>query len=366
MSLLFHQGSTSHPDPSLIKQEILSIGDFIERIQEIGVLTDTIEKPGRRKHRMSDTVLFVDDQEKVLSNVNQLFADAGIKVLSASSAREALDFFGEQEIAVIVSDIKTPGLQGTDLLSEIRQLSPDTLKILMTEHADLNVAVDAINRGEVFRFIIKPLDNDELVHIIEEAVERYKLVQSLKKGDEAALLSLAQRIELKDPYTRGHCESVARYALMIAGALHLPDEVTRDIRQGSWLHDCGKIGVADNVLNKQGPLDEDEFEIIKNHPRWGADIAQQAYLSETIVNVILHHHEKYDGSGYPYGIRGNAIPFAARIVAIADVYDALTTDRPYRDKFSDEKAIKIMQLMEGNVFDPEILDVFLYDCLKCD
>jgi len=116
---------------------------------------------------MSDIVLFVDDEENVLSTVNRLFADAGIKVLSAVSAREALDFFSEQEIAVIVSDIKTPGFQETDLLSEIRQLSPDTLKILMTERVDLTVAVDAINRGEVFRFIIKPWDNDELVNMIE-------------------------------------------------------------------------------------------------------------------------------------------------------------------------------------------------------
>ncbi len=314
---------------------------------------------------MSDTVLFVDHKEMVLSTVNRLFADVNIKVLRAASAREALDFFGEQEIAVLVSDTQMSGTQGTDLMAEIRQLSPDTLKIVTTEHADLTVAVDAVNRGEVFRFIIRPWDNDELVHMIQEAVQHYRLVQSLKTGDEAALLSLAQTIELKDPYTRGHCESVARYALMIAGALHLPDEETGGIRQGSWLHDCGKIGVADNVLNRKGPLDEEEFELIKNHPRWGADVARQAHLSDTIVDIILHHHEKFDGSGYPYGLRGHAIPFAARVVTIADVYDALTTDRPYRNKFSDEKAIKIMRLMEGNVFDPEILDVFLYDCLKC-
>lgn len=287
-----------------------------------------------------------------------------MRVLSASSAQEALSHFQREDIAVIVSDNHMPGMKGIDLLTKIKEISPDTMKILMTGYADLVTAVDAINRGEVFRFITKPWEDNAFIQTVQEAIKRYQIVQGLKNEDESTLLSLAQTIELKDPYTRGHCESVARYALMIADALKLDDKVKREIRWGSWLHDCGKIGVSENILNKNGPLNEYEFEIIKNHPRWGADVAVQARMSDNIVKIILHHHERYDGRGYPSGLRGHAIPYAARIVTIADVFDAITSDRPYRKRFDNEKALEIIRMMEGNVFDPEILDVFMHDCLN--
>ncbi len=316
--------------------------------------------------KIPDTVIFVDDEEYVRNSIIRLFSDIDMRVLSASNAAEALAHFQREEIAVIVSDNQMPGMKGIDLLTRIKEISPDTLKILMTGYADLTTAVDAINRGEVFRFITKPWDDDALIQTVQEAIKRYQIVQSLKKEDESTILSLAQTIELKDPYTRGHCESVARYALMIADALRLSDEIKKEIRYGSWLHDCGKIGVPENILNKNGPLDENEFEIIRNHPRWGADVAVQARMSENIVKIILHHHERYDGSGYPSGLHGHAIPYAARIVTVADVYDAMTSDRPYRKRVGMEKTVQIMRMMEGNVFDPEILDVFLHNCLKLD
>lgn len=315
---------------------------------------------------ITDTVVIVDDEEYVRKSIIRLFSDIDMRVLSASCADEALSLFQREEVAVIVSDNKMPGMKGIDLLTKIKEISPDTMKILMTGYADLSTAVDAINRGEVFRFITKPWEDEALIQTVQEAIRRYQIVQSLKKKDDSTLLSLAQTIELKDPYTRGHCESVARHALMIADLLKLTDEDKKALRYGSWLHDCGKIGVPENILNKNGVLDEHEFEIIKKHPRWGADVAVQAHMSDSIVKIILHHHEKYDGSGYPSGLRGHDIPFKARIVTIADVFDALTSDRPYRKRFEMQKAVDIMRMMKGNVFDPEILDVFLHYCLKTD
>lgn len=315
-------------------------------------------------NKIADTVIFVDDEEYIRNSIVRLFSGIDMHVLSASSAGEALSHFQREEIAVIVSDHQMPGMKGIDLLTKIREIFPDTMKILMTGYADLATAVDAINRGEVFRFITKPWEDDAFIQTVQEAITRYQIVQSLKKKDEATVLSLAQTIELKDPYTRGHCESVARYALMIADALHFSDERKKELRYGSWLHDCGKIGVPESILNKNGPLDECEFDIIRKHPRWGADVAVQAHMSENIVDIILHHHERYDGSGYPSGLQGHAIPHSARIVTIADVFDALTSDRPYRKGFDMEKSVEIIRMMEGNVFDPEILDVFLHDCLK--
>ncbi|RJQ52810.1 MAG: HD domain-containing protein [Nitrospiraceae bacterium] len=304
-------------------------------------------------------VLFVDDEAYVLNSVERLFLDSSMKILRASSADEALDKFTKEEIAVIVSDNQMPGIKGTELLSRVRDISPDTLRILMTAHADLSVAVDAINKGEVFRFITKPWDDDALLRAVQEAVSRYQIVLSLKKQDEAKLLSIAQTIELKDPYTRGHCERVATYALIIANALGLPEKTLKDLKYGCWLHDCGKIGVPEHILNKKGTLDPKEFEIIKKHPRWGADVARQAQLPETVVEIILYHHERYDGTGYPLGIKGPDIPLEARIVTVADVYDALTSDRPYRDRFSEEKVIAIMQSMKTIIFEPRLVDIFL-------
>ncbi|MBI5056599.1 MAG: response regulator [Nitrospirae bacterium] len=313
---------------------------------------------------MSDTVLFVDDDEYILNSIDRLFAHNGITILRAANANEALDFFSKLEIAVIITDNQMPGMRGTELLAKVKEVSPDTLKILMTAHGDLSIAVDAINKGEVFRFIMKPWDDDALLQTVQESVKRYQIIKSLKRDDESILLSLAQTIELKDAYTRGHCERVAEYALIIADALSLSDNRKKDLLYGSWLHDCGKIGIPESILNKKCPLEHEEFEIIKHHPGWGADVVRQARLSESVVKIILHHHERYDGSGYPAGLKKTDIPLDARIVTVADIFDALTSDRPYRDRYSEEKAINIMQSMKSNILDPEIVDVFLYNYLK--
>lgn len=317
-----------------------------------------------RPAKLSDTVLFVDDEEYVLNSLHRLFADNGIKILKATNAYDALELFNKEDIAVIVSDNQMPGMKGIELLSKVKERSPDTLKIMMTAFADLSTAVDAINRGEVFRFITKPWDDNALMHIVEEAVRRYQIIQSLKKEEEPTLLSLAQAIELKDPYTRGHCDMVAKYALLIADSLNLTEDIKKYLKYGSWLHDCGKIGVPEGILNKKGPLDHEEFEIIKNHPRWGADVARQAKMSDTVIKIILYHHERYDGGGYPSGLKATDIPFEARIVTVADVFDALTADRPYRKKYSEENAFDIMLKMKRSVLDPELVEIFFNNYLK--
>jgi len=310
------------------------------------------------------SVLFVDDEKTILNSIDSIFIDSDIRVLWAENAQKALDIINKEEIAVIVSDNQMPGMSGIDLLSQVNETSPDTFKILMAAYADLGTAVEAINSGQIFRFIIKPWQNESLIKTVQEALEQYSIIKSLRSSDENTLLSLAEAVELKDGYTRGHCERVADYALMIASELNLKDEIMKAIRHGSWLHDCGKIGVPEDILNKNGPLDPDEYEIIKNHPKWGADVARKAAMSELIINIIHFHHERYDGSGYPSGLNADEIPFEVRIVTVADVYDALTTNRPYRDKYSIEKTMEIMHIMRGSVFDPDILDLFLDMCVK--
>jgi putative two-component system response regulator len=307
---------------------------------------------------MDEHILFVDDEDFILDIAVSIFAEEGIEILTARSGEEALEQVKNHEIAVLVSDNHMPGMMGLDLLSMVKSISPDTVKILMTGFADLETAIDAINRVEVFRFIVKPWENTQLVELVKDALKRYRLIKSIIRGDEATMLSLVHALELKDPYTRGHSERVAQYALMIAEHLNLPTENRVAIRYGSWLHDCGKIGVSENILNNEGPLDDAEIHIVRNHPMWGAEVARQARLSEIIVNIILSHHERYDGKGYPSGLKGDAIPIEARIVAVADIYDALTTKRPYRGAYTMDKALEMLISMKGNVLDPELVEVF--------
>ncbi|HPI92582.1 MAG TPA: response regulator [Deltaproteobacteria bacterium] len=307
---------------------------------------------------MAEEILFVDDEEYILDIATQIFADRGIDILTSNSPGDALEKLKNHEIAVLVSDNHMPGMRGIDLLSRVKIISPDTVKILMTGFADLETALEAINRVEVYRFLVKPWENSQLVAIVEDALERYRLVKSILRGDENTMRSLVHALELKDPYTRGHSERVATYAIMMARSLGLGDETQSAIRYGSWLHDCGKIGVSENILNYEGPLDDAEVHVIRNHPLWGADVARKGSLSGAIVNIILSHHERYDGKGYPAGLSGDEIPIEARIVSVADIYDALTTERPYRMAYTPERALEMLDSMKGNVLDPVLVDCF--------
>ncbi len=308
---------------------------------------------------MAESVLFVDDEENILSSVARLFPDSGIRIFTACSAAAALHILRREDIAVLVSDNLMPGMKGIELFSRAREMSPDTIRVLMTAYADLRTAIDAINTGEVFRFIVKPWKNEVLVAAVSEGIGRYRLVRSLKSADEPTLLSLAQTIELKDPYTRGHCDRVARYALMMADALQLDKRRRVEVKHGSWLHDCGKIGIPESILNYRGPLSEKEREIVRKHPLWGADVARQANLSKSIVNIILYHHERFDGKGYPTGMGGKDIPLEARIVAVADTFDAITSDRPYANRCETWEALNILSSLRGAALDPEIADIFI-------
>ena len=259
-----------------------------------------------------------------------------------------------------------PGMKGIDLLTLVKSISPDTVKIIMTGFADLETALDAINRVEVFRFLVKPWENTYLIDVVEDAVGRYRLIKSIVQGDENTTRSLVCALELKDPYTRGHSERVADYAALIANQLSLSEEDAASIRYGSWLHDCGKIGVSENILHNEGPLNETESYVIRNHPLWGADVASKGHLMRPIVNVILSHHERYDGKGYPEGLSGSEIPLGARIVSVADIYDALTTERPYRKAYPRERALEMLTSMRGNVLDPDLVDIFVTIMMEAD
>ena len=306
------------------------------------------------------TVLFVDDEQPIRSALERMYLERDdVRCLFAASGQEGLEIMEQETVWVVVSDYLMPSMRGIEFLSKVKARWPHTIRIMMTAYADLSIAVDAINKSEAFRFVTKPWNNQELMETVDEALMRYQLVQSLVNEDETVYLSLAQTVELKDPYTKGHCDRVARYAVSLAKSLGLDNGQLEEIKHGSWLHDCGKIGVPERVLNYPGKLTEDDMESVMQHPRWGSEVARQAHMSETVVNVILYHHERFDGAGYPSGLKGSAIPIEARIVAIADVFDALYSDRPYRKAYSLDRALEIMQEMTATHFDPELVRTFL-------
>lgn len=308
---------------------------------------------------MKDSLLFIDDEPHILTAIERIFDEGDVRVLTASGALAGLELLAQEEIAVMVTDNMMPGINGLEVLRRAREISPDTVRIMLTGHADINTAIAAINDGEVFRFVMKPWDNTSFSGIVYDALQRYRIVKKLRNGNEAVMLSIAQTIELKDPYTRGHCDRVAKYALMISEELGLSNKVMEEIKHGSWLHDCGKIGVADNILNSSDALNQEEYSMVKNHTLWGAEVARLARLSERVVNIILYHHEHYDGGGYPSGLKGSDIPLEARIVCVADAFDAMTTDRPYRQAYPRKECLDIISAASGKLFDANVVKLFL-------
>lgn len=309
---------------------------------------------------MKESVLFVDDNNFTLEVVKGLLGDChDFHLLTAGSAVEALQIIRREEIAVVVSDNIMPVIGGLEFLSSLKDISPDTVKILMSAYADLASALAAINRSEVYRYVLKPWKDEELISTVQDALNRYRITQALHRDDEDVLRSLAQTIELKDPSTKGHCDRVAVYALLIAERVGLSRAMLREIKYGSWLHDCGKIGVSELILNGPGRLSDDQFETMKQHSHWGADVAAKANLSEMTRNIIHYHHERFDGAGYPCGLKAEEIPLEARIVSVADVFDALTSNRSYRHSFSLSETVKMISAMSGEALDPQFVEIFL-------
>lgn len=204
------------------------------------------------------------------------------------------------------------------------------------------------------------IDNASLFNALQAKAEE------LNRSYFESVMALAQAIETKDSYTRGHCDRTVRHALLIANRLGLPETEKEKVRYAAVLHDIGKIGVNESILNKPGKLTEEEYEMVKLHPKMGADIIKGIKFLEPVVPVIYHHQERYDGKGYPDGIKGEQIPIGARIIAVLDTYDAMTTDRPYRKALSREAAIAEVKRCSGTQFDPQVVEVFLQILMEED
>jgi response regulator RpfG family c-di-GMP phosphodiesterase len=342
--------------------------------------------------------LVVHSQPEALGELVEILMSPQLAVDTARSATEALHKVSAQEYAVIVADHKPPEVNGLELLERTVAFCPDAMRIVMVGDPEAMSAVEVRPAGTIFRFFAKPWERRQLTGIVAEGLKLHRLERDqrelikklgaehqklqkreklldvvvrertkeleesylkLKAANRQALLGLAEAIEAKDAYTKGHCGRVAAYAMALAHEAKYPEHELESLEFASFLHDIGKIGVRDSVLLKAGPLDEDEWQHMRKHPMKGYEIASQIELLHPTMPAIRNHHERWDGKGYPDGLKSDDIPMSARIVAIADAYDAMATDRPYKKALPLRECEALLRKNAGVMFDPELVELFV-------
>lgn len=318
-------------------------------------------------------VLVVDDEEVYLKTLKRLLRK-DYNVITASSGPEALERLNKlNNVALIISDQRMPEMTGTLFLEKTIEISPDSIRFLITGYSDLDAVIDALNQGQIYRYISKPWNPDELLINIKRAVEHYtttkknvllvkfneELIKNLQELIYNTVSAIASALEAKDPYTYGHSYRVTYYSIKIGEQLGLEKRMLSFLEFASLLHDIGKIGIPEEILHKPSSLSDEEFKIIRKHPEIGGNILESLKNIKTIIDCVVHHHERFDGKGYPEGLEGEKINIVAKILAVADTYDAMTSDRPYRKGMSHETAIKEIKKQSGLQFDPEVVEAFL-------
>ena len=244
-------------------------------------------------------------------------------------------------------------------------MQPKTMRLLVTAYSDVKILIDAINYAKIYRYIKKPYTPDELLMIVESALETYQLkldnenlITDLKDLFSGTVKAIIEALDAKDSFTLGRSRRVAFYALKIVNKMALGPAEISQIELAGLLHDIGMIGVAEEILNKSQKLSDEEFEKIKMHVHYSVKILEDIKQLSEITEIIKYHHEYYNGCGYPYGLKGDEIPLGSRIIAIADAYDAMVSNRAYRKSLTHEEAIKVLEQGAGKQFDPDLIEIF--------
>jgi response regulator RpfG family c-di-GMP phosphodiesterase len=317
----------------------------------------------------------VDDEPYMLDVLEQAARSWHFDCQTARTAEEAVALLERRPTPVVVTDLRMPGRGGAWLVKEIQQRWPETLTIVITGYED-EEALNQCLQGGAHYFFLKPVKLDEFHNALRFTFtsfrarrerERYrrKLERQLVRKTNhlrstflSAIDSLVRTLEARDPYTSGHSLRVRDYADLLSEALGLAEPVRKRLRLAAKLHDIGKVGMPEGILHKTTPLTEEEYGNVREHPVIGERILSPIIRSRSVLDAIRHHHERYDGGGYPDGLAGDDIPLLARIIAIADCFDALTSARAYRTSLDREAALNVMIMEAGSHFDPELVPVF--------
>ena len=313
------------------------------------------------------TILIVDDEENNLQLLKRTLRNS-YNILSAANGVEATKVLQEKggEISLIVSDQRMPQMTGTEFLKIVNEKYPDIVKILLTGNTDLDIIIQAINECHLYQYVMKPFEPEDLKNMIETGLSTYELksgkiriLQEMKELFYTTIKSISSALDAKDKYTHGHALRVTLYSLMLAKALQVPETDLETIEIAGLLHDIGKIGIPQAILCKNGKLTDEEYKVMCTHPAQGKKMVNAIKQFDNISEGISAHHEKWNGHGYPLGLKEEEIPYIARIIAIADTYDAMTSTRSYRQALSHEVAIAEINRCKGEQFDPHYAEVFV-------
>ena len=320
---------------------------------------------------MSHKILIVDDELANLRLLERLFRN-DYNVISAANGFEAMHLLEQHDVALVITDQRMPGMSGIELLKRTANLRPHMVRIILTGFIDVGALVEAINCGQIYKYVTKPWNNDELRLTVERALEHYdtnrsrhelahvneRLVSQMKAMTRSFVRSVADALEAKDEHIHGHSRRVAGYAVAIGRRMGLDETLLEQLRLAAFLHDIGKIGTPEQILLKPGPLSSEEHAVMRLHPRRGARMLTGIADMEKVAEAVLHHHEHFDGTGYPNRLQGEQIPILSRIILVADAYDALTSPRPFRAACSHLEAIDRLEKTSGSQFDPEVVGAF--------
>ncbi|HEX9894831.1 MAG TPA: HD domain-containing phosphohydrolase [Gemmatimonadales bacterium] len=336
--------------------------------------------PIREPDRGPVGILVVDDEEPIRNALRRFLAQEKYEVVTAATGAEALAAVGRHRVGCVLLDLRLPDEPGTDLVPQLLDADPDLAILVLTAVNDAATAALCLQRGAL-DYLVKPVDLADLLRAVQRVLRRrdarlesqrlnsllreevalrtaelQQERESLQRLAVATLEALVNALEAKDRHLRGHSARVADLAAKLATASGMPEEQVETVRTAGRLHDIGKIGIRESILNKQGPLTDDEFAHVKTHTLVGAQIlAPLGHLAD-VIGYVRSHHERWDGKGYPDGLAAEAIPVGARIIGAVEIFDALTTSRPYQETMSPRQAVERMADLVGTVIDPSVHD----------
>jgi response regulator RpfG family c-di-GMP phosphodiesterase len=329
------------------------------------VVENLLKKASLLKKRQ---ILVVDDSRLIINIVRKGLQQEGFDVLTAMNGKDALEVLDQNRPDLIISDLNMPVMDGITFCRTLRQ-NPEfsaTPFVCMSSESDRYRMRQMMQSG-ANTYIVKPFNIDQLIIMLEKLLsDHYQLIlkdrerlHTERQAMLATISSLVQALEARDQYTRGHSEDVSKITVELAKRMRVSNDELEDIAIGARLHDIGKIGVRDDILLKPGKLTDEEFAMIKRHPVVGAKILSPIPSLDKTIPIVLSHHERFDGKGYPEGLKGTDIPFWARVTAVADTYHALISNRPYRNSLDRGKALQIISDVRGTQLCPESVDLFL-------